>query len=199
MKKSNKQQKRDKKVGKRTRQKKERRKRPNRFDKEPRPWAPIKMKFVQMPELVPADLTRDQRIELIRSIGSKATEEFEEKYLSVEKWFEEYDALYLLSFCAFYFVAHREGIDPEVSGRLDFPHHLLEIMQAFALYQQKSGSIKPLSRNATRLQEEMREIGDLMSIRLLKIPPELSTSDEIDAYRLRTEMMVNTTALRNWA
>ena len=165
----------------------------------PQPWVPVKMKMFRVPDLFPPELTKEQRLEAIRSMGSRAKEEFDKRYPSIEKWFREYDPIYLLSYSACYFASQREGIDPEATGNLDFPHHYLEIMQAFALCQERNYSAKPLLQNAETLKKEMQEIGHLMSLRLLDLPPKISADDEIHAYMLRTEMMANTMGIRNWA
>ena len=163
------------------------------------PWVPVKMKMFQLPDFFLPELTKEQRIEAIRSIGSRAKEQFDKKYPLIEKWFWEYDPLYLLSFSACYFVSQKEGIDPEATGNLDFPHHYLEIMQAFALCQERNYSPKPLLENANTLKQEMQEIGNLINLRLIDIPPEINSDEELHAYTLRTEMMMDTTGVRNWA
>ena len=170
-----------------------------RREKEPKAWVAPKMKMFQFPSLVPPEMSREERIELIRSIGAKARKDFDEKYPLIEKWFQEYDSLYLLSYCSRYFVAQIEGIDPEAFGKLEFYHHYLEIMQAFALRQPRNYEPKPLMQEGERLKKDMKEIGDLINIRLVDIPTDLKTDEEIHAYRLRTEMMTHTTAVRNWA
>lgn len=166
---------------------------------EPQPWIPVKMKMFRMPSPFPENLTKAQRLEIIKSVGAKAKKDFDEKYPSIEKWFSEYDALYVLSFCAMYFTSSPEGIDPEATGHLDFPMHFLEVMQAFALYQDRQMTAKPLLQNAENLQKEMREIGELMMLRLVNIPEGLPTDEEMRAHHLRSEMIANTTAVRNWA
>jgi hypothetical protein len=157
------------------------------------------MKFFKMPRMLPDDLPRETRLEIVRGIGIQAKEKFDLKYPQIAAWFRDYDPLYLLSFCAFYFVSQPEGIDTEVSGKLSFYHHYLEIMQAFALVQERTLTVKPLLGDARRLEQEMQEIGEVMSLRLLSIPHELTAEDELNAYHLRTEMMMQTTAIRNWA
>lgn len=173
--------------------------RPHRSRKDIEPWKPVKMKMFNMPQLLPPSMTREQRLEIIRSIGAKAKKDFDEKYPTIEKWFQDYDALYLLSFCGLYFVAQPEGIDPEAHGQLDFPHHYLEIMQAFSLCQQRTVMPTPLFGKAGELHDEMKSIGELMMLRLLNIPDDAKTEEEVNAFRLRTEMMSSTTAVRNWA
>jgi hypothetical protein len=165
----------------------------------PKPWEPIKMKMFEIPNLFPPEMPKEKRLEIIRSMGEKAKKDFDLKYPTIQKWFDKYDPLYILSFCSLYFVSHPEGIDPEASGPLDFYHHYLEIMQAFALYQDRNFSPKLLLQEAEKLKQEMKEIGDLMKLRLFDIPKNFKLEKEISAFRLRTEMMVQTAAIRNWA
>ena len=164
-----------------------------------KPWDPVKMRMFEVPNPFPTNIPKEKRLEIIRNIGTKAKEDFDKKYPNIQKWFKDYDPLYILSFCSLYFVSQPEGIDPEVAGSLDFYHFNLEIMQAFALFQERSFSLKPLMNNAVKLKLEMKEIGDLMQLRLLNIPGHLKSDKEIFVYKLRTEMISQTTAVRNWA
>src|SRR5690348_2343129 len=77
----------------------------------PKPWVAPKMKMFQVPPVVPADLSWEKRLEILRTIGARAKEQFDLKYPGIAAWFSDYDAIYLLSFCAFYFSAQREGTD----------------------------------------------------------------------------------------
>ncbi len=163
-----------------------------------KPWVINKQDMVMVPSPLKG-LTHAQRIEIVRAIVEKAKEEFNTKYPKIQEWFKEYDALYLLSFCAVYFLSHPEGIDPEADGSLDFYPYYIEIMQAFALSQARSGSGKPLLENAMRLQKEMKEIGQATSIRMIKIPSEESEESEAFSHKLLMEMRSSTTAVRNWA
>jgi hypothetical protein len=166
----------------------------------PQPWVAVKNPMVQMPEFLPPSITKGQRLEILRSIGSEAKKEFDEKYPTIQRWFQEYDALYLLSFFSYYLVAQQEGIDPEVTGnKPPFYHHYLEILQAFALYQERNFNPKPLMSEAETIENDMKSLGQLMGVRLFNIPENLSSDEEVKAFRLRTEMMMNTTAIRNWA
>ena len=164
-----------------------------------KPWEPVKMKMFKVTNPFPSEMPKEKRLEIIRNIGKKAKKDFNAKYPTIQKWFNEYDPLYILSFCSLYFLSHPEGIDPEASGPLDFYDHYLEIMQSFALYQNRNFSPKPLLQEAEKLKQEMKEIGNLMQLRLLDIPKHLKSDEEINAFKLRTEMMAQTTAIRNWA
>jgi len=68
------------------------------------PWVAPKMKFFEMPSLLPDDLPIEKRLEIVRGIGAQAKEQFDLKYPQIASWYHDYDPLYLLSFCAFYFV-----------------------------------------------------------------------------------------------
>src|SRR3546814_20902906 len=60
------------------------------------------------------------------------------------KWVTQYEPTYVLSMCALYLMAHPEGIEPEATGELEFHHHYLELLQAFALCQPRSFAMQPL-------------------------------------------------------
>ena len=163
-----------------------------------KPWVAPKMKFFELPNFLPADMPREQRLEIVRSMGKRAQEKFEEQYPKIAHWFERYDSIYLLSFCAFYFVSHKEGIDPELEADF-FPHHYLEILQAFALAQERSYKVTPLLDQIVKIKAELKELGEAMQLRLLNVPPEITADAELNAFQLRSQMMLQTTAIRNWA
>ncbi len=165
----------------------------------PRPWEPVKMEMFNFSNPIPPDMSAKKRLALIRSIGANAKKNFEKKYPKLSKWFEEYDPLYILSFCAVYFCSHPEGIDPEATGEEKFHPFFLEILQAFSLINKRTFGGKPLLGDAEKLYKEMREIGELISMRHLDIPASLNSEEDINAYRLRTDMISHTTAVRNWA
>jgi len=157
------------------------------------------MKMFEVPEIFPEDWPKEKRIEVIRDIGRKAKEEFDKRYPSIVKWFEEYDALYILSFCAIYFLSYPEGTDPEAyEGELDFYYHYLEIMQAFSLMQERAISVKPLAEKAEALRTEMKELGDLMGRREYDVPDNV-TEEELREHILLWRIRNQTAAIRNWA
>jgi Txe/YoeB family toxin of Txe-Axe toxin-antitoxin module len=168
--------------------------------KQPKPWVAVKNKFIQMNDPMPESMNKEDRLTLIRTIGTNAKKEFDKEYPTIRRWFEQYDATYILSFCAYYFVSHPEGIDPEVSGEGShfFPYYL-EILQAFSLFQERNFSPRPLLYDAEKLRDEIKHIGHLMSMRTLDIPQNVSSEKELETFHLRTKMMANTTAVRNWA
>lgn len=163
------------------------------------PWDAPKMKLFKLPQLLKQDVSFDKRIELIRALGKDARSKFDTLYPQVEKWVTEYDPIYVLSVCAFYLISQPEGIDREATGSLEFHHHYLELLQAFSLCQPRNVTVRPLLDGVSALKEHMAEMGHHMSMRHLDIPECMTSEREISAYRLRTEMMSQTTAIRNWA
>ncbi|MGE8452112.1 MAG: hypothetical protein ACN6OP_16095 [Pseudomonadales bacterium] len=163
------------------------------------PWEAPKMQMFQLPKLLKDGLPREKRLDLMRSIGKDAGEQFAALYPKTTKWVTQYDPVYVLSMCAFYLIASPEGTDREATGKLDFPHHYLELLQAFALCQPRSYGMQPLREEFLMLKAHMQELGMHMMLRSLEIPERLTSDKEISAYQLRSEMMAHTTAVRNWA
>lgn len=142
----------------------------------------------------------EERVNVLRKIGKQAKKDFDEKYSHLAAWFRDYDALYLLSYCVYYFTAYEAGLDEEVEkGHLEFPPHFQEILQAFSLCNEQAITARPLRDQAERFKKEMREIGDAMLWKMFDIPENLTTEKEINAHHLRTEMMTHTLAIRGWA
>lgn len=164
-----------------------------------KPWEPVKQQLYESQFEGNDGRTAEQRLQDLRDMGRRADADFKTKYELVRQWFVEYDALYLLSFCAFYFLTTPEGTDREDSDKRPFAPHFLEIMQAFALTSRRSYKLQPLLWNARRLFDEWQEIGELMLLRLFNIPDRYRTEQELNLYRLRTEMMTKTIGIRNWA
>lgn len=163
------------------------------------PWEAPKMKMFQLPQLLKEGVPLEKRLDLMRSIGKDAGEKFAALYPQTTKWVTEYDPIYVLSMCAFYLIASPEGTDREATGELEFHHHYLELLQAFALCQPRNHSVQPLCEQLLVLKDHMKEIGKHMLLRHLEIPKQLTSDEEISSYRLRAEMMSHTTAVRNWA
>ena len=91
--------------------------------------------------------------------------------------------------CRCFYVGSR--VDEEALGTQEFFFLYLEILQAFALMNPHDVDAKPLQADAEQLKADMRELGQLMMRRLLAIPDDLSTDEEIRRFYLRTEMMAN--------
>jgi hypothetical protein len=157
------------------------------------------MKMFLMPQLLRDDVAPEQRRQLLMTIGASAKEKFDRGYPGIKKWFTDYDALYLLSMCIVYFVSSPEGVDTEAYGQMDFPHHFLEILQAFALMEDRAVTARPLLDEAIRLKEELREIGEAMKLQSFFYIREGMTDEEMERQRLIGTMRAQTTAIRNWA
>lgn len=163
-----------------------------------KPYQQVKMKAFQMPDLfgnVPSEL----RPKLLEEIGRKARAEFEAEYPKLLKWFETYDPLYVLSFCAFYFLTSPAGIDKEaIDGKLDFGHHHLELLQAFSLMVARTKSVKTLGAEAEALQQSLRELTDALNFAQFEIPADLPEKDRTKRHVL-ADMRTQTSVIRNWA
>ena len=160
------------------------------------PWKPVPMKLYRVPSVLPDSLPHEERVALIQSMAQAAEDEFQRNYSSLGTWLQEYDALHLLAYCCNYFLSHPAGVDPEVSGRLDFYPHYLEILQAFSLMQERSLSESPLGPDAGRLLDLMSNIGQASIIRGFK-----ANIDQIEGESewnfLLSNMRTQTMAVRN--
>lgn len=163
------------------------------------PWVPVKMNYFQAPDVSVPGMSREERLNALREFGKKAEGDLREKYPRIDRYFEEYDALYLLSYASFYWMTHPEGIDLEAIGKQDIYHHYLEILQALSLTRHRTLSAKPLLSDATTLKEAIIEVGELLPIRLFSLLPETEDTEEVYAYSIRMEIMQSTAAVRNWA
>jgi len=161
------------------------------------PWAVPKMKLFKVPRLLKDDVPWEKRLELLREIGRTSRIKFDELYPQTTKWVTEYDPLYVLSMCAAYFVSYPEGTYPEAIGKLDFYHHYLELLQAFALCQPRNHTLRPLLGEMETLKAHFQHLGEHMSMRYLDLPLHLTTEEHVSAHHLRTEMMSQTTDVRN--
>ena len=160
------------------------------------PWKPVAMKLYQGAPVWPESMPHEERIAIFQEIVQAAEDEFQRNYFSLGEWFERYDALHLLAYCCAYFVCHPAGVDPELSGGLDFYPYHLEILQAFSLMQERSFSDHPLGLEAERLLDVMDTIGQAAIIRGLK-----ANIDQIEGERewnfVRSSMRTQTMAVRN--
>ena len=156
------------------------------------------MHIFEVSSVLPEALTKEQRLEVIRRIASEAEETFQRDFFRLNEWFQQYDALYLLAYCSFYFLSRPEGVDPELKGHLDFYAHYLEILQAFSLMQGRSFTSEPLDQEASELLDSMGTIGDAIQWRLMGTLGDL-TDEEIHQHFVLQGIRTQTTAVRNWA
>lgn len=165
-----------------------------------KPYEVVKQEFVRFENPFPEDIPFEQRLKIIIEIGNKSKEEYEKEYENLIGYFKEYDSIYLCSFCAYYFGKHQEGIDREaIDGFLDFPPFYLEILQCVALMTEQVISAKPLNEKITDFKSTIKNLNKSQSASYLKLAENASNQEDISAIMLRTEMMVHTLAVRNWA
>lgn len=162
------------------------------------PWQAPKLSLYEF-ENPFNDIPFEKRRECINEIGEKYEKIYNENYASLRKWFEDYDALYLLSFCSVYFVSTQEGVDLEAYGEMDFYHHYLELLQAFALTKPRNYEMDPLFDKVYEFKELVQKIGEAMNLKSLKLPTGCISDEDVKAYHLRMEMISRTTAIRNYA
>ncbi|MDB4925536.1 hypothetical protein [Mucilaginibacter sp.] len=160
----------------------------------------MKMNFYEFEYIRDENLSLEERINILREKGKEATSEFKIKYEEVQKWFTEYDQLYILSFCMFYFMLSKEGYDEEAEkGSIEFPPYYMELLQAFSLTLPYKYNGKPLYQEAEAFKETIKKVGHLNNLKFYDIPEKFQTETELTAYFLRTQMMTHTTVVRNWA
>lgn len=168
--------------------------------KNPKPYEVIKDDFVLMENPFPEDISFEKRIEILTEIGNKSAIEYETEYQNLIKYFEDYDPLYLCSFCAYYFRMQREGIDEEaVNGFIDFPPFHLEILQCIALKFERCISAKPLHENIELFKSTIKSFCGCHSHSYLKLVEKAKNQEDVGAIMLRSDMMGHTLAVRNWA
>jgi hypothetical protein len=161
-----------------------------------KPYQQVKLKAFQMPDIfgnVPAEV----RPKLMEEIGRKARAEFEAEYPKLLKWFETYDPIYVLSFCAFYFLTAPAGIDKEaIEGKLEFGQHHLELLQALALMAPRAKSVKTFGVEAEALQQTLRELTNNLNYAHFEIPDDLPEKDRTKRFVL-AQMRNQTSVIRN--
>ena len=165
-----------------------------------KPYEVVKQNFVRHENPFPKEIPFEKRLEIVVEIGNKSKLEYEKEYEKLISYFKEYDSLYLCSFCAYYFVRNEEGIDREaIDGYLDFNPFYLEILQCFALISEKVISEKPLDEKVFDFKSTIKKLNKSQSASYFKLAEKATNQEDISAIMLRTEMMVHTLAVRNWA
>jgi hypothetical protein len=183
-----------------SRKRKEKKKNTNIKKKIYKPYEVVKRNFISFENPFPEDIPFEKRLEIIIEIGNKSKDEYEKEYEKILSYFKEYDSLYLCSFCAYYFVRNEEGIDREaIDGHLDFPPFYLEILQCIALMSEKVISAKPLNEKIFDFESTIKKLNKSQSASYFKLAEKATSQEDVSAIMLRTEMMVHTLAIRNWA
>jgi hypothetical protein len=135
----------------------------------------------------------------LRDAGTKARATFDSEYPKLFDWFATYDPLYILSFCALYFLTSQQGVDKEaIEGKVDFGSPHLELLQAFALMRPRGGTSQPLGARAGDLRRSLKELTDLLGLAQFDFPADLSDA-EFRKRMVLAEMRGQTFAIRNWA
>jgi hypothetical protein len=145
------------------------------------------------------DMPLQARRALLHEVAAKARATFDAEYPKMAAWHETYNPLYLLSFCAFYFLTSPEGVDKEaIEGKLDFASYHLELLQAFALRGSCGETPKPLAEKTGELRRYLRELGDSLALAQMDFPADLPDS-EVLKRMIISDMRGQTFAIRNWA
>ncbi|ANH81185.1 hypothetical protein A8C56_09500 [Niabella ginsenosidivorans] len=162
---------------------------------------PIKMKYFEASFNEGAtETTFEDRLAVIKEIGRKATVEFPAKFKAIQNWFKNYDQLQLLSFSMYYFMTSFSGYDEEaVTGTLDFPPYYQELLQAFSLTLPRTYYQQPFSSEVEKFKSDIKTACELNKYKYYAFFENVENPDEIPFHLLRMEMMINTTAVRNWS
>jgi hypothetical protein len=156
------------------------------------------MKFFQIPDPF-GDMPVEVRRAAVRAAAAKARATFEAEYPKIVDWFDTYDPLYLLSFCAYYFLTAPQGVDKEaIDGKLDFASFHLELLQAFALMRSQGGTPQALAAKAKDLKSSLKKLTDSLRLLDLDLPLEISDAD-LRKRMVLSQMRSQTFAVRNWA
>src|SRR5258708_5559632 len=140
------------------------------------PYKQIKMKLFHVADPF-GDTPTEVRRTVVYEAAAKARATFDAEYPKLATWFETYDPLYLLSFCAFYFLSSTEGVDREaIEGKLDSASYHLELLEAFALMGPRRGTPKPLTEQTGELRGYLRNLGDCLALAQLDFPRDLPHS-----------------------
>lgn len=161
---------------------------------------PIKMKYFEVKFDNEDTSTFEEKLEVFCSIGKEAVENFPKKYKQLQDWFERYDQVKLLSFSCYYFITSPQGYDEEaVNGSIEFPSYYQELLQAFSLTLKRTYNPQPFSNEVQEFKDHLKEIAELNKLKYYNFSKTLKTSEDFSFHMLRTEMMLNTTAVRNWS
>lgn len=162
--------------------------------------APIKMKYFEASIKDDLPHTFEERLKMLKEIGRKAAEQFPDKYKNIQEWFKKYDQPKILAFSFYYFLTAPAGYDEEaVTGKIDFQPFYQELLQAFSLTLPRSYEADPFSQEVQDFKNSLREIGDLYRSKQLQFPDSVLTIDDMPIHLIRTEMIMQTTAVRNWS
>jgi hypothetical protein len=164
------------------------------------PYEVVKQQFVRFENPIPEDIPFEERMGYLLDIGNKAQGEFEKEYIKLTQYLKEYDPLYLCSFCSYYFARQEEGFDEEaIKGSIDFPPFYLEIIQCLSLIRERTITAKPLKNDVEDFKTTVTKLNQGQTYSYLRLIEKAENQEDIGSIILRTEMMVHTLAVRNWA
>ena len=165
-----------------------------------KPYEAVTQNLYRIDNPFQEEISFEQRIKPFLELAERSTIEFEIEFQKLQEYFKDYDPLYLCSFCVFYFIAEKEGIDKEaIDGRLDFHMFYLEILQCYSLYQERTLSAMPLNEKEEDFKKLLQDLNQHQSFAYFKLSNKATTEEEFGPVMLRLEMMHNTLAVRNWA
>lgn len=165
-----------------------------------KPYEVVIQDFVKYENPFPEGIPFNERLDLLVKFGEQAKIDFEDEYKKLMEFLEEYDSLYLCSFSAYYFGRQEEGIDEEaINGFLEFPPFYLEILQCLALTTERKITAKQISDKVLDFKTNIQNLNKAQSASYFQLAKKAKNEDEIGAIILRTEMMTQTLAVRNWA
>jgi len=180
--------------------KKKQKHRKEKTPSKPKPYQVVKHNLVEMGKLFHEDVPFDTRLKVFLEMGRLGAEDFENDYLKLCKYYKDYDALYLLSYSVFYFLASQEGVDREaIQGYDDFPPFYIEVLQALSLFHQRSYSPKPLAEKSEEFYKLLQSLNKNQSYRYFQLGNSVKNEKDLNVIALRMEMMSHTLAVRNWA
>jgi hypothetical protein len=171
---------------------------PSRRRKDYRPYAVPKHPLVRV-DLPLADFSAAERRRLALDAAADAKAAFDAGLPLLSQWFDTYDPLYVLSFCAVYFLSSEQGVNREaIDGFVDFGSHHLELLQAFALLQARRGTPAPLAARATELRDTLNELTHNLSLSHLLDLDKASSDTDLKKHMVINQMRIQTLAIRNW-
>lgn len=161
---------------------------------------PIKMKYFEASFDGAEESTFEERLNALKTIGKNASENFPEKYRKIKDWIGIHDQPKLISFVFYYFMVSKAGYDEEaVKGSIEFLPYYQELLQAFALTLPRNYDVRPFSAEVGQFKKDFMEIGEFYRLKHFDFPESVLSADDLPFHMLRTEMIMHTTAVRNWS
>ncbi len=168
--------------------------------KSPKPYEVIKHPMYQYSNPFPDQLSFEERLKFVITLGDEAAVDFEKDYARLQCFLSDYDQLYLISFSVLYFMSSPEGIDKEaISGKDEYPAFYIEILQCLSLFKERTLTARPLVDRVDEFYKLQQTLNKNQSFRYNRLARDVKNEKELHAITLRLEMMTHTLAVRNWA